>query len=511
MNRRTISREFQTLDRRTVFGGIVTYSFVVLLMNLSSPVIGAPQNNNNAAGGGSILTMAADDLIQPSASWLLERSKQSGSWGVDTPRALLALLRVSADRSATTTTSTVNWDANSLQGLILRQEFDIQLLLFLLRNHGSTPQEEQTNTLEPSRSLFSLTLTAMCRNPRDFYGQDLLAPIMALEEDHDGVLLQPFTFAFNAMAVCAGGGHLKRRHVVKLLESINQSPVQTHNIDLLAMVVLATSCLYQSSPKYRHLQDFLEQPLKMIAAQQQPDGSFDHNVATTALAIQALKIPGQLLEEQLSLTKPISLPAWRPDLTVDWLRSQQKADGSFGDLFITSEVLLALATQPGYGFLYSQCSNLNNQSGQLSTTTTEAPPTSPTAIPSAGSLGGDPAKKVHFTYVVWIGQNRSEVYAIQLTVPANSSFYEAMKIAAEADPRFEFSASVWPNGHYIHTIGGHRDQYIGFHFWLLFCMPMMPDPANPPSVVAPHFVAVGGVDDMFPKNGDYYLFWYKDV
>ena len=32
------------------------------------------------------------------------------------------------------------------------------------------------------------------------------APIMALE-DHDGVLLQPFTFAFNAMAVCAGGGH----------------------------------------------------------------------------------------------------------------------------------------------------------------------------------------------------------------------------------------------------------------------------------------------------------------
>jgi hypothetical protein len=166
------------------------------------------------------------------------------------------------------------------------------------------------------------------------------------------------------------------------------------------MVVLATSCLYQSSPKYRHLQDFLEQPLQMIAAQQQPDGSFDHNVATTALAIQALKIPGQLLEEQLSLTKPISLPAWRPDLTVDWLRSQQKSDGSFGDLFITSEVLLALATQPGYGFLYSQCSNLNNQSGQLSTTTTEAPPTSPTAIPSAGSLGGDPAKKVHFTYVV---------------------------------------------------------------------------------------------------------------
>lgn len=104
------------------------FSVLFCFCNVHYCIVGAPQNKNNA---GSILTMAADDLIQPSASWLLDRSKQSGSWGVDTPRALLALLRVSADRSAATTT--VNWDANSVQGLILRQEFDIQLLLFLLR------------------------------------------------------------------------------------------------------------------------------------------------------------------------------------------------------------------------------------------------------------------------------------------------------------------------------------------------------------------------------------------
>lgn len=83
-----------------------------------------------ATNGGSIVT-AADDLIQPAANWLLnQRSKQSASWGADTPRALLALLRVTADRSASSATV---WDANSLQGLILRQDFDIQLLLFLLK------------------------------------------------------------------------------------------------------------------------------------------------------------------------------------------------------------------------------------------------------------------------------------------------------------------------------------------------------------------------------------------
>lgn len=56
---------------------------------------------------------------------------------------------------------------------------------------------------------------------------------MTLEEDDERApLLQPFTFAFNALAVCAGGGHLKRRHVVKLLETINQSPGQAHNIGI---------------------------------------------------------------------------------------------------------------------------------------------------------------------------------------------------------------------------------------------------------------------------------------
>lgn len=60
----------------------------------------------------------------------------------------------------------------------------------------------------------------------------------AAEEDEDEVekrSRQPFTFAFNVLAVCAGGGHLKRRHVVRLLEmaSNQQSPDgMTHSIGI---------------------------------------------------------------------------------------------------------------------------------------------------------------------------------------------------------------------------------------------------------------------------------------
>ena len=132
-----------------------------------------------------------------------------------------------------------------------------------------------------------------------------------------------------------------------------------------------------------------------------------------------------------------------------------------------------------------------------------------TSIPSAGPRSDESTSDlIHFTYVVWIGQNRSEVNAIRLSIPVNTTFYEAMKTAAEADSRFEFSATVWPNGHYVHTIAGHRDQSIGFHFWLLFRTPFMPDPLNPPPTT---YVAPAGVDDLYPQEGEVYLFWYKDV
>ena len=108
------------------------YEFLLLLFSLlcCCTLVCVQGAGSSSISNGQSISTAANDLIQPAANWLLERSKQSGSWGVDTPRALLALLRVAADRSAP---ASQVWDANSLQGLILRQGFDIQLLLFILR------------------------------------------------------------------------------------------------------------------------------------------------------------------------------------------------------------------------------------------------------------------------------------------------------------------------------------------------------------------------------------------
>ena len=269
------------------------------------------------------------------------------------------------------------------------------------------------------------------------------------------------------------------------------------------MIAMTISCLSESSAKYRHLRDYLEDPLKTIASQQEEDGSFHHNPATTALAVQALEMTERI---NSNMSKPIQL-TWRPDDALEWFRNLQKADGSFGDLFITAEVLIALSGPlKSYAAVsLERCADAEN----LSTTTPSSIP-STTTISSAALSTGNQTEMVQFTYVVWIGQERSEVYAIKLTVPANTSFFESMKVAAEADPHFQFSSSIWPNGHFVHTINGHRAQDIGFHFWLLFRIRFMPDPLNPPPPT-PEFVAPGGVDDMFPVNGDYFLFWYKNV
>lgn len=62
-----------------------------------------------------------------------------------------------------------------------------------------------------------------------------------------------------------------------------------------------------------------------------------------------------------------------------------------------------------------------------------------------------------------------------------------MQMAADQDPKFKFEASEWPNGHYVHTLAGHKEEPMGYHYWLLYRLPEIPDPVSPPGnqLVAP--------------------------
>lgn len=74
----------------------------------------------------------------------------------------------------------------------------------------------------------------------------------------------------------------------------------------------------------------------------------------------------------------------------------------------------------------------------------------------------------------------TEVVTLALTSPRNTTFYSAMVQASDIDNRFAFEAHDWPNGHYIHTLGGRQEEPGKFNYWLLYRLAEMPDPNNEP-------------------------------
>ena len=121
-------------------------------------------------------------MVQPATAWLLERRTNDDGWGAETPRVLLALLRLAARSGSDRRWETRNepdpelqWNPQKLEALLGKQQLDIQLLHLLLKNQQGTAA---LSRLELANSLarFALTLSAMCRNPRDFYQNDIVGP-----------------------------------------------------------------------------------------------------------------------------------------------------------------------------------------------------------------------------------------------------------------------------------------------------------------------------------------------
>lgn len=47
-----------------------------------------------------------------------------------------------------------------------------------------------------------------------------------------------------------------------------------------------------------------------------------------------------------------------------------------------------------------------------------------------------------------------------------------------------------------------------YDYWLLYRLPELPDPSNPPGN---QLIAPVGVDEMMVEDGEHYLYWYKKL
>nr|CAD7402218.1 unnamed protein product [Timema cristinae] len=235
----------------------------------------------------------------------------------------------------------------------------------------------------------------------------------------------------------------------------------------LSMVVMALQCIVHDH-RNRNLEHYVKRASQGLMDRQQQDGSFG-NLHTTALAIQALQA-----------ARPLSSEAtWNESAAINYLESRQADDGSWGDIQTTSDVILALGSNGLCAVRDMPCPN------RLANV---MPTSLPFAVPgvnltqhsSESELPEQAPGPVTVTYTLWVGTNITENYSITVSPEHNATFYNVMQIAAEQDSHYQFSATEWPNGHYVHTIAGYKEEPTYYHYWLLYRLAKLPDPAYPP-------------------------------
>ncbi|XP_046609384.1 uncharacterized protein CG3556 isoform X1 [Neodiprion virginianus] len=440
------------------------------------------------AEGATDVSAETEAVLDKAVAWLWGKRDKDAGWGNETQRVLLAL------RLANLSQEDEVPPQPSLELQLSGKQMELEIVLLLWRHHEIP--------YAPMRlAQYTLALNALCMDPRQFHGHDLIGTLQHHEPQLD------FEFAFSTLAACSAQAHVRKRQIRRLLDIANAA--QDHNIDTVAMVILALRCIVQDH-RHRNLHHFVRKPSLGLAHQQQHDGSFG-NLHTTALVMQALEEAENEPAEN-----------WNRSAAVTWLAARQRSDGSFDkDVKTTAEAILGLSAKGlaniraldcGQGVadvLPPRLTNPNeialadNHSEVILLSPTGSNVTNPTE-----PAGTQAPTMVNISYTLWVGSNVNETYNLTITAPRNETFYEVMITAAEMSPHFQFAASEWPNGHYVHTLAGYKEEPMSYHYWLLYRLPTPPEAGSPPGN---QLVAPGGVDDLQISEGDHYLFWYKKL
>ncbi|XP_072392743.1 uncharacterized protein CG3556 [Diabrotica undecimpunctata] len=398
-------------------------------------------------------------------SWLVTQRESDWGWRNDTPKVLTALQLAPREESPRQT-------ADPLEMQLSLKQMEVEIVVLLWRHH-------EVPITPPKLAQYCLALCAMCYDPRQFHGHDLIGSLQHHEPIHD------IEFAYATLAACTARAHVRKKQIRRLLDIANTA--KDHNIDTVAMTILALRCIVKDH-RHRNLQHSLRRPSISLARQQQQDGGFG-NLYNTALTLQALQDMNEINNH------------WNRTAAKTYVESKQDPDGAFTDPNLTAEVVFALSER-GLGHIRNiDCGKFDSDFDnhvEIDGLTK-----------SLSSHGNDSEiRNVTVTYTLWVGSNITENATISVTAPRNTSFYNIMQLAMEMDPHFAFEASEWPNGHYVHTLAGYKEEPMGYHYWLLYRLPELPDPLTPP---ANQLVAPVGVDDLLIEEGDHYLFWYKKL
>ena len=168
------------------------------------------------------------------------------------------------------------------------------------------------------------------------------------------------------------------------------------------MIAMGAGCVANHYGQSQSILPLVERAVQSLIDAQRLNGSFNGNVVSTALAIQAMSIPGLSVDTKSA-----------KQLAIDWLKSVQSRDGSFhSDLLATTEAILALSPKGGRAKIHlTRCErNLNE-------------------IVDPSSAKHKDHQMVSFKVLIWVGQPIVQQQAHHLQVPANETLFRALETA----------------------------------------------------------------------------------
>uniref|UniRef100_T1PCK4 Eukaryotic cobalamin-binding protein n=1 Tax=Musca domestica TaxID=7370 RepID=T1PCK4_MUSDO len=431
------------------------------------------------------------EAILKALAWLKKKRAADFGWGNDTHVVILA-----KELSGAQDPSDPDDHLQKIQELedtLSVKEMEIEILSMLDRHH-TLPKPLNLERL----ARYVLALGSLCKDPKHFHGHDLVATLQHHEPTQD------IEFALTTLAACSSAAHVRKRQIRRLLDIA--SGVADQNVDTNAMVILALRCIV-TDHRHRHLQHFVRRPARGLASLQDPRGSFG-SLRSTALAMQAL----QDLENDPA-------GSWNRTAASRWILSRQGAEGGWTEeplqdgqdpdigVGLTADIILALGWK-GLGAVRAlQCDHVIRENSDTASENGEQKLALPYGLTGSSAEESD-SKNVSYTYTLWVGTNVSQILTLNMVSPKNTSFFKAMTQAAEIDPRFAFEAREWPNGHYVHTLAGMKEEPRGYNYWLLYRLPEIPDKDNTPGN---QLIAPVGVDELMVEDGEHYLYWYKKL
>ncbi|XP_011192404.2 uncharacterized protein CG3556 isoform X1 [Zeugodacus cucurbitae] len=430
------------------------------------------------------------DAILKALDWLKEKRAADYGWGNDTHVVILAK-ELSGARDPTDADGHLQI-IQELEDTLSVKEMEIEILAMLDRHH-TLPKPLNLEKL----ARYVLALGSLCKDPKHFHGHDLVATLQHHEPAQDN------EFALATLSACSAAAHVRKRQIRRLLDIA--SGVTDQGVDTIAMVILALRCIV-TDHRHRHLQHFVRRPARGLASLQDPRGSFG-SLRSTALAMQAL----QDLEHDPA-------GSWNRTAASKWILSRQREDGGWTEeplhdgqdpgigVGLTADIILALGWK-GLGAVRAlQCDHVIRENSDQASENGEPKLAVPYGLTSSAEESD--SRNVSYTYTLWVGSNVTESYSLSLVSPKNTSFFKAMTQAADLDQRFAFEAREWPNGHYVHTLAGKKEEPRGYNYWLLYRLPELPDPNNAPGN---QLIAPVGVDELMVEDGEHYLYWYKKL